>query len=43
MKLATTGDFGRYFPEHTDRIKAVADAGVKYIDFILESYDLFNN
>lgn len=34
MKLATTtGDFGRYFPEHTDRIKAVADAGFKYIDF----------
>lgn len=34
MKLATTtGDFGRYLPNHLDRLKAVADAGFKYIDF----------
>ena len=34
MKLATTTeDFCAYYKEHTDRIKAVADAGFKYVDF----------
>lgn len=33
MKLATTtGDFSHYFDDHCDKIRAVADAGFKYVD-----------
>ncbi len=34
MKLATsTGDYSRYFDDHEERIRHVATAGFKYIDF----------
>jgi hypothetical protein len=34
MKLATsTGDLKKFYPKYTDCIKAVADAGFKYLDF----------
>lgn len=34
MKLATTtGDFGKYLPDHTDRVKAAAKSGFRYLDF----------
>ncbi len=38
MKLATTtGDFGRYFDNHFDRVKCVCEAGFKYIDLSMYS------
>ena len=33
MKLATTtGDFTHYLDDHCDRVRAVAEAGFKYVD-----------
>ena len=44
MKLATTtDDFSRYYPEHTERIKAIADAGFKYIDLSFYAIDKINS
>lgn len=41
MKLATTtGDFSRFFIDHKERVKHVADAGFRYID--LSMYTIFD-